>query len=232
MSLGALLNFGTNATGFRHKFPGVDVHVLGAKALFRVPFFREWLLAHGGGSVGRSTCELLLSRGESIMIVVGGARESLEAHPETMVLTIIERKGFVRVALRSGAALVPVLSFGENEIFAQLPNPKGSRLRRLQDGILRWFGYTLPSFWGLGSFPLLCPALGIGSFQYGLIPYRRPMTVVVGEPIDVPHVLDPSPELVDEYHAKYLGALQRMYEESKMSTPRFPGEDIPHLSLT
>ena len=78
ISAGALLNFGTNATGFETLFPGVSVHVLGAKALFRVPFFREWLLAHGGGSVGRKTCDFLLSKGESIVIIIGGARESLE----------------------------------------------------------------------------------------------------------------------------------------------------------
>lgn len=284
ISAGALLNFGTNATGFDALFPGVDLHVLGAKALFQIPFFREWLLILGGGSVGRKTCETLLGRGESIMIVVGGARESLEAHQDsdTIVLTLAERKGFVRVALKTGAALVPVVSFGENDIFAQYPNPKGSLLRRVQERILRLWGYTIPSFFGVGSFPLAAPS--IGSFQYGLLPFRRPMTTIVGAPIEVPVPLRPGsrPErsklsldqwfrghlqeekeskqtdttqsegtksdpkrsredddevayppqhLVDEYHKKYIDALQALFDAHKDNVPRPPGAKVKSWSL-
>lgn len=35
--------------------------------------------------------------------------------PGTLDLVLLKRKGFVRVALEGGAALVPVLAFGENE---------------------------------------------------------------------------------------------------------------------
>ena len=78
----------------------------------------------------------------------------VQAHPNQTVLTIRQRKGFVRVAMRTGASLVPVVSFGENELFEQLPNPHGSALRRLQERLLRLFGFTLPSFFGVGSFPI------------------------------------------------------------------------------
>ena len=148
ISCGALLNFGTEATGFSSLFPGVQVHVLGATTMFKVPFFREWLLAHGGGSCDKRTCERLLQQDRSVMLVVGGARESLEAHPNTMVLTILNRKGFVRLALQQGAALVPVLSFGENELFRMLSNPDGGWIRRLQEKLLRFAGCTLPRFAG------------------------------------------------------------------------------------
>jgi len=54
--------------------------------------------------------------GSSITIVVGGAAESLSAHPGTADLTLKRRKGFIKLAIRTGASLVPVFSFGENDV--------------------------------------------------------------------------------------------------------------------
>ena len=51
--------------------------------------------------------------------------QALDAHPGINNLTLKNRKGFVKVALQHGAALVPIFSFGENNLFAQIPNPKG-----------------------------------------------------------------------------------------------------------
>jgi hypothetical protein len=54
--------------------------------------------------------------GSSLTIVVGGAAESLSAHPGTADLTLKRRKGFIKLAIRGGADLVPVFSFGENDV--------------------------------------------------------------------------------------------------------------------
>jgi hypothetical protein len=51
-----------------------------------------------------------------LTIVVGGAAESLSAHPGTADLTLKRRKGFIKLAIRQGADLVPVFSFGENDV--------------------------------------------------------------------------------------------------------------------
>ena len=50
--------------------------------------------------------------GRGITIVVGGARESLDAQPQSLRLVLKRRKGFVKLAIRTGADLVPVLAFG------------------------------------------------------------------------------------------------------------------------
>ena len=44
--------------------------------------------------------------GHSVAIVVGGAAESLEARPGNFTLTLKHRKGFVKLALRSGYVFV------------------------------------------------------------------------------------------------------------------------------
>lgn len=57
-----------------------------------------------------------LGPGSALTIVVGGAAESLSAHPGTADLTLKRRMGFIKLAMRSGADLVPVFSFGENDV--------------------------------------------------------------------------------------------------------------------
>lgn len=82
---------------------------------------------HGHGAVSKETCLYLLRRGDSIALAPGGAKESLECVPGNMRLVLKSRKGFARLALSlstafpltaatcagTGAALVPVLGFGE-----------------------------------------------------------------------------------------------------------------------
>jgi len=68
--------------------------------------------------VSRKSCINILAQGpgSAITIVVGGAAESLYAHPGTNDLTLKKRLGFIKVAIREGAQLVPVFSFGENDV--------------------------------------------------------------------------------------------------------------------
>lgn len=53
---------------------------------------------------------------------------------ETKALFQEFRKGFIRLAIQSGAALVPCYSFGENDIYEQADNPKvEKKTKNLQD---------------------------------------------------------------------------------------------------
>jgi hypothetical protein len=46
----------------------------------------------------------------------------------------------------------------------------------------------------------------------GVLPKREPIEVVVGNPIAVPKVVDPSNEIIDKYHALYTESLKELYE--------------------
>ena len=90
--------------------------------------------AEGEGSTVGGDGESAKGTGRAIIIVVGGAHEALDARPGSYRLTLLDRKGFVRKALQHGADLVPVFSFGENEVLNQLSNPTGrcvSELNRI-----------------------------------------------------------------------------------------------------
>lgn len=72
------------------------------------------------------------------------------------------------------ADLVPVYSFGENELFQQVIFPEGSLGRRLQDLFKKIMGFA--------------PCLFIGE-RMALVPYKIPITIV-GKPAVLPHPLN------------------------------------------
>ena len=66
------------------------------------------------------------------------------------------------------ACLVPVFSFGENELYKQVLNPRGSFLRRIQDRVRRWLTFAPVIFYGRGIF----------QYNFGFLPFRRRITTV------------------------------------------------------
>ena len=105
IGLGAIGNFGTEATGFSAKFPGIVPHLLTLRMNFTFPFIRDLIMASGVCSVDKESIEHILQKmgsGHSVVIVVGGAAESLDAHPDSLKLTLKDRKGFVKMALKCG----------------------------------------------------------------------------------------------------------------------------------
>lgn len=102
--MGAIANFATDATEFSSSFPGITPHLLTLASNFKIPFYRDVLMAMGICSVSKKSCERILRKGKgsAITIVVGGATESLKAHPGTADLTLRRRLGFIKIAIRNG----------------------------------------------------------------------------------------------------------------------------------
>ncbi|KAH1165587.1 hypothetical protein KIL84_023146 [Mauremys mutica] len=111
----------------------------------------------------------------------------------------------LRITFQFTAHLVPVFSFGENELFKQVANPKGSWLRTLQERLRKIVGFTLPLF----------HARGIFQYSFGLMPYRKPIHTVVGKPITVKQNLNPTLEEIEQLHQTYLRELSKLFEDYK-----------------
>jgi len=92
-----------------------------------IPFFREVNKNLGAFNVSWRGCNRALEEGRNIFIVPGGARESIHAYPGTMNVCIKQRKGFIRLALKQGKPLVPVLSFGAFSLFAWILSRRNGR---------------------------------------------------------------------------------------------------------
>ena len=140
--------------------------------------------------------------GRGITIVIGGARESLDAQPGALRLVLKRRKGFVKLAIRTGADLVPVLAFGENELYEQVDGTSHALIHRGQLLVKRVLGWTVPIFKGRG----------ILNYDVGLMPYRKPVNVVVGRPVKVRQMKVPEEGYVDEIHGLYVRELERIWE--------------------
>lgn len=48
-----------------------------------------------------------------------------------------------------------------------------------------------------------------------MIPYRHPLTTVIGAPIDVTQNPQPTREEVDALHAKFIKALNKLFNDHK-----------------
>lgn len=66
------------------------------------------------------------------------------------------------------ANLVPVYSFGENDLYTQVKNPSGSQLRQWQNKVKNIVGFAPPIFHGRGIF----------QYTFGILPHRRAVNTV------------------------------------------------------
>jgi 2-acylglycerol O-acyltransferase 2 len=213
ISHGAFTAFATEALGFAQLFPGITNTLLTLDSNFRIPFYRDYALALGLASVSRESCENLLSKGgpnnegmgRAITIVVGGASEALDAQPHSLRLVLRRRKGFVKLAIRAGADLIPVLAFGENELYNQVQPDQHPMIHKAQLIMKKLLGFTIPLF----------HARGVFNYDFGMMPYRRPLNVVVGRPIKVIQKAEPQEDYLNQVHGLYTEELERIWEEWK-----------------
>ncbi|XP_039099475.1 2-acylglycerol O-acyltransferase 3-like isoform X3 [Hyaena hyaena] len=211
MCVGTFCNICTEANDFSKHFPGIQAVLAALHTLFHFPVYRDYVMSYGLCSVNRRSLDFVLSQppsGQAVVIVVGGAQEALYAIPGEHNLVLQNRKGFVRLALRHGASLVPVYSFGENDIFHLKVFAPNTWQYLCQMTFKKLTGYSPCIFWGRGLF---------SADSWGLLPFARPITTVVGRPIPVPQSLHPSEEEVDHYHTLYMQALEKLFEEHKES---------------
>ncbi|XP_004701699.1 2-acylglycerol O-acyltransferase 1 [Echinops telfairi] len=208
LTAGAFGNFGTNHSAFKKLFPGFTAYLHIISILFICPFFRDILLTTGLVSVSKKSISSRLSRkggGNISVVVVGGAPELLYAYPGSFTLYIRQRKGFVKLALTHGAHLVPVFSFGENELFDQIGARDRTWIWIFQQKLQKFVGGILPLFY----------ARGIFQYTLGFMPYRKPIHTVVGRPIPVHQTLHPTRQQIEELHQTYLEELSKLFEEHK-----------------
>lgn len=219
LTTSCFLSFATDTTGFWKMFPGIRSRVVTLDLHLLIPFFREVCFSWGAASCSREGITNLLEApndpkhprnrdgftSNAVVLIVGGAAESLHCRPNNYQLVLKRRKGFCRIALKTGSPIVPVINFGEVDLFDQPANPPGSRLRRFQEWVKSTTGIAPVAFVGRGFF----------QYSYGLIPRRKPINTVVGSPVEVEKIENPTQEQIDELHKRFCIALEDMFESHK-----------------
>ncbi|CAK0786261.1 hypothetical protein CVIRNUC_009474 [Coccomyxa viridis] len=129
--------------------------------------------------------------GASLSVIPEGIKGIfLSQHPEREEAYLTRRKGFVKLAIQGGADLVPVYHLGQTQLLTFWGTESISRSWRMSVGL----------FWGAYGLPL---------------PRKSQIISLVGAPIPVQQVENPTQEQIDELHAKFTVALQKLFDNNK-----------------
>ena len=153
---------------------GVDTpaYALVYDLLLATPGIGTALRRLGGVPASGSDAERALGEGAALLVYPGGDREACRPWTERNRIVFSGRKGFIRLALRSGVPVVPVVSHGSHQAIVIVH--RGEKLARaLGLSKLR-----------IGVFPIFLGPTGFTCILAPPLPMPSAVTVEFLEPID------------------------------------------------
>lgn len=176
-----------------------------APLLLRVPFLAEYLMLCHARSQDRKTFKKLLDQGATVAVQPGGIYEQVETDENKERLFFPANLGFIRLAIQHGLPLLPVYSFGENQLF---------RTAEWVKSINKFFyeNFKIGNVLIIGLFGIPVSPLLPNPF---VVPVAgRRLHIHFGKPVDVgPKEAEPSQERVEEVFKRYTAALQEIFKE-------------------
>lgn len=217
-STGAAGNFCTNFTKWSEYFPGVRPRLTTLNFNTQIPLTREVLLSCGMAAATENSITTLLNQSNDLFdeknhdgtsnavgLVLGGVREVFYTYPNTYRCVVAKRRGFVRVALKTGASLVPALSFGENDLY-EIIQFKTGLINRFLEFLCKRFSNVAP---------IIYCGRGFLQYNFGFIQKRHPITMVIGAPIHLNKNENPNEEELNKIHDLFCTKLKQLFESHK-----------------
>uniref|UniRef100_A0A7R9YEL6 Acyltransferase n=1 Tax=Pinguiococcus pyrenoidosus TaxID=172671 RepID=A0A7R9YEL6_9STRA len=174
-----------------------------ASILTKLPLLKHTMGIFGLIEASKPSLERRLKKGGSFVLYTGGIAELFLCTPEEEKLFLMQRKGFIKLALRSNAEVVPVFLFGNTEVLHAFKHPVLEQLSRSLQMSMTWI-------WGRWGLP---------------VPLQKQIVYCRGSPIGLPHIPKPTEEDVNKWHAVFCDEVRRLFEEYKGKT------DYGHKSL-
>ena len=216
LGFGLIGNVVTESNGFSKLFPNLKIHLMTLKFNFLMPFTREYNLSFGMSVASRRAFKYILGnrghyheKGQVCVLVPGGAEESMHISKTEYFVYLNKRKGFCKIALETGASLIPSFTFGENDLYNHI-DVKSEKFKTFQQKFKKFTTFGLPLIWGRGIF----------NYTFGILPHRRELITVIGKPIDVEKAEHPTHEQIDELHQRYKDELKKLFDEHKLNYER------------
>ena len=195
------LHIGTHATDWEDtNSKGTALHLL-----WWLPFGKEILEARRFVPSHYADMKRVLDHQQSLSVTLGGVREMPMTCDNKMILNIGKKRGIFKMALETGAPLVPVIVYGENEIYQQSEN---WLLHRINQFLLRYNIYVpIPKWKSCRSW--------LSLFQR---PLEHPVRTYVGPSIAVTKKEIPTEEDIIALREQYFSELRGLYEATRPSS--------------
>lgn len=137
-----------------------------------------------------------MKNGESLALPPGGFEEATLTCMTQDRVYIQKRTGFVRLCLQHGIAIRPVYVFGEKSCYWNIQGAFRTRLA------LNRYGIPTILSWGNILLPLLPKP-------------NAEVYIVIGKPLVLPKIDQPTKDEVSNWHEKYVSGLKQLFEDHK-----------------
>lgn len=138
---------------------------------------------------------------ESISITLGGVDEMRRSSPKDLQLVVRKRRGIFKIALEMGVPIVPILTYGEQEIF---PESDLGILKMYNELMYEWFRFRIP-------FPTVNSVINWSRLSQTAL---EPIVSYTGKPIRTKKILNPTEQQIKKLRDLYIQRLQDLFDET------------------
>lgn len=179
---------------------GYAMHGLAASSALSVPIFKQILRTIGVIDASRASALKALQQSQTIGISTGGVAEVFETNSADECIVLHERKGMVKLAIRTGADLIPCYVFGNTKLLSCWSGEGIPGAHSFLKSLSRKVGFACILIFGRLGLP---------------IPYRVPVFGVLGKAIPVQQCEEPSQEEIDRLHGQLCKDMQSLFDRYK-----------------
>jgi len=135
-----------------------------------------------------------MALGQNLALLPGGFHEAALFTHGKYKCFVKKRMGFIKYSLQYGYKIRPVFCFGEERTFWTCNWFEGFRMKL---AAMNMPPVIFGSLWGILPFPNI------------------DIAVVVGEPLVLPRIENPSKEEVAKWHGVYVERLEKLFKENR-----------------
>lgn len=173
-----------------------NARALATGAIFTFPVLRQLWTWLGLDPISRRKMRQLLEEKRTVLIIPGGVAECLEMRHGVETLYLRKRFGFVKLAIQTGAQLVPAFTFGQSETYKYWRLGPPFCPEKVVAAIADVVKFAPMFFWGKWGTP---------------IPFQARMNTVVGKAIPVVKNENPTNEEVAAKLDEFINAMEELF---------------------
>lgn len=175
-----------------------------ASVLLKTPILKNVMGIYGlTEASSKNVCHILqngVGMAGCIVLYIGGIAELFKTSRKEERLYLLNRKGFIKIALREeNVDVIPIYLFGNTSVLSVLKTGFLATMSRKMQ-------MSVTYFWGKWGLPL---------------PRDEKLLYVRGKALGMPHIPNPTDEDINKWHAKYCEEVRRIFEENKEKLPAY-----------